>query len=584
MDADAEAHLLACRSVRILLGNCLLDRDGALDRIHRTSKVGHHAVAGGIEDSTAVRFDQSIEDRLVGSQGAKRTDFVQPHKAAVLGDIGRKDYRELSFDDLVVHHRVPLSGAHANSETFDKLDIAFISGLMTCDLHGYATDIPYLRDFKPQLSPAWLDHVALVAGIEPPQRKAGFSWCDLGCGQGVTANILAATHPGGAFHAIDAMPVHIEHARRLAAEAMVPNVRFHCVDFAVAADLDLPLFDYIVAHGVYSWVDNANQGALRRFFDRRLKPGGLVYVSYNAMPGWARDLPFQRLVREFARGAPGDSAARVGAALEFIQALAVTEVPALTPSFIVGELKQRPEDYTPAYLVHELLPGAWQPLYVTEVRSALKTIGLAPVGSATLIENFDLLGLSPNAREMLGAVADGDLRELVRDFCLDQRFRRDVFARNNRRVDRDQRCEALMASDFALARPAATIRYSAATPAGFRPYNNPTARAIVGALANGPCSLAKMTATPPKDLAANVLRLCAIGDVMPVEPGGTPVGALNRAIFRRLDGPEEIHWLGLPCGTALDIDPGLMRRLRDGQEIGEDEFPGWRGFLASHGL
>lgn len=457
---------------------------------------------------------------------------------------------------------------------------------MPRDLHGYATDIPYLRDFKPQLAPAWLDHVALVGAIEPPARETGFAWCDLGCGQGVTANILAATHPRGTFHAIDAMPAHIEHARRLADEAATPNVCFHCVDFTAAAELGLPLFDYIVTHGVYSWVDSANQDALRRFFDRRLKPGGLVYVSYNAMPGWARDMPFQRLACELARGSSGDSVARFAAALEIIRALVAAEAPALAPSFIVSELEQRPEDYTPAYLVHEFMPGAWQPLYVTEVRATMKTIGLAPVGSATLIENLDPLALSRNTREMLGTIADGDLRELVRDFFLDQRFRCDVFVRDTRRLGGERRCEALLKSSFALARPATAIRYSAATPAGFHPYNDPTARAIVGALADRPGSLAEVTpaSASAKDLANNVLVLCAVGDVMPVEPGRAPVGALNRAIFRRLDGPEEIRWLTLPCGTALSVDPGLLRQLRDGEKVDENDFPGWREFFASHGL
>jgi hypothetical protein len=291
-------------------------------------------------------------------------------------------------------------------------------------------------------------------------------------------------------------------------------------------------------------------------------------------------------VRELARGSSGDSAARVDSALEIIRALATAEVPALAPSFIVGELEQRPEDYTPAYLVHEFMPGAWQPLYVTEVRAAMKTIGLAPVGSATLIENLDALVLSKNASEMLGAIADDDLRELVRDFYLDQRFRCDVFARGNRVLDGEQRCDALLASTFALARPAPAIRYLAATPAGFHPYNNPTARAIVGALVDGPRSFAEVASVQasPQDLAPNVRLLCAVGDAMPVEPGRAPVETLNRAIFRRLDGPEQIRWLALPCGTALDVDLSLMRRLRDGEKIDEYEFPGWRGFLASHGL
>lgn len=457
---------------------------------------------------------------------------------------------------------------------------------MPRDLHGYATDIPYLRDFKPMLAPAWLDHVALVAGLEPPRRKRGFAWCDLGCGQGVTANILAATHPRGTFHAIDAMPAHIDHARRLAAKAAIRNANFHCVDFAGAADLDLPPFDYIVAHGVYSWVGSASQRALRRFFDRRLKPGGLAYVSYNAMPGWARDLPFQYLARALAGGFSGNSGKRFAAALGIIRTLAAAKVAALAPSFIVGEIEQRPEDYTPAYLVHEFMPGAWQPLYVTEVRAAMKTIGLAPVGSATLIENLDPLVLSESARAMLGTIADHDLRELVRDFYLDQRFRCDVFARDNRRLSGKQRCKALLASTFALARPAAGIRYSAATSTGFRPYNNPVARAIVSALASGPKPLAETSpiTASTQDLATNILLLCAVGDTMPVEPGRALVETLNRKIFRRLDGPEQIGWLTLPCGTALEVDPSLMRRLRDSEEIDEDEFPGWRGFLASHGI
>ena len=103
---------------------------------------------------------------------------------------------------------------------------------MTPQNPGYGADIPYLRDFKPMLAPAWLDHVALVGGIDPPDRRGGFAWCDLGCGQGVTAAILAATHPGGTFEGIDAMEVHVDHGRRLAAMAAITNVRFHAADFA----------------------------------------------------------------------------------------------------------------------------------------------------------------------------------------------------------------------------------------------------------------------------------------------------------------------------------------------------------------
>jgi SAM-dependent methyltransferase len=443
---------------------------------------------------------------------------------------------------------------------------------MTREDDGYAADIPYLRDFKPMLAPAWLDHVALVAGIEPPARRNGFAWCDLGCGQGVTAAILAATHPSGVFHGIDAMPVHIDHARRLAAAAAIPNLQLHAVDFAAAMGLELPQFDYIVAHGVYTWIGAEVQCALRRFIDRRLKPGGLVYLSYNAMPGWARDLPFQGLLREFGRALPGDDSGRLAAAAGLARALAGAGVASLAASFIVKELQERPQDYAPAYLVHEFMPAAWQPLYVTEVRRDMATIGLQPAGSATLVENLEWMVLDEAARQTLGAITDPDARELVRDYYLDQRFRCDVFARGNRQLSLGERASRLLSSTFVLARPVPAIRYTMTTPAGSFTYDSPAARAIVAELNAG-----RLART--EDL-KTLLTLCAAGDIMPAEPGHASVAHLNRALCDRVGGPEEIRWLALPCGTAVEVDPALLRALRDGLPLDD----GWRGFLASHGL
>src|SRR5579864_4775961 len=205
---------------------------------------------------------------------------------------------------------------------------------------GYVADVPYVAGFKPMLAPAWLDFVALIGGVRPPERGGGFAWCDLGCGQGVTAAVLAATHPAGEFHGIDAMPAHIEHAAGLAADAEAGNAHFHDADFAAALALPLPRFDYIVAHGVYTWVDQNTRAQLRRFIDARLKSGGLVYISYNALPGWTGDLPFQHLVRALADGQAGDSAARFSVAARFIDRLADAGAPSLASSYIVRELRQ----------------------------------------------------------------------------------------------------------------------------------------------------------------------------------------------------------------------------------------------------
>jgi hypothetical protein len=127
-----------------------------------------------------------------------------------------------------------------------------------------------------------------------------------------------------------------------------------------------------------------------------------------------------------------------------------------------------------------------------------------------------------------------------------------------------------------LARPVPAIRYTTPTPAGPFAYDTPAARAVITALASGqPVS----TGDP-----ATLLTLCAAGDIMPAEPGRASVADLNRILCGRIDGPEEIRWLALPCGTAVEVLPGLLRALRDGQSIDDNRFPGWQRFLASHGL
>jgi SAM-dependent methyltransferase len=270
---------------------------------------------------------------------------------------------------------------------------------------GYVTDILYTRGFFRELAPAWLDFIATIAGVAPPARRESFTWCELGCGQGVTTAILAATHPHGRFVGIDMIPGHIDHARRLAQEAAIGNVEFQVANFA-DEEFDLPAFDYIVAHGVYAWIDTTAQAAMRRFIDRHLRPGGLVYLSYNAMPGWAVDLPFQRLLLALAQGLPGDGAARVTTAAERMRPLIAAGAPSLTASTIASKFDELAATVPATYLAHEYMVANWQPLFAAEVRRPLAEIGLIPAGSATCAENFDSFVLRRAEREALEGFDD----------------------------------------------------------------------------------------------------------------------------------------------------------------------------------
>jgi SAM-dependent methyltransferase len=456
---------------------------------------------------------------------------------------------------------------------------------MTFQTTGYITDVPYAWHFARELAPAWLDMVAVVSGIEPPSRER-FSWCELGCGYGLTPAILAATHPGGRFYGIDFNAAHIESANRFAVECEIENIEFHHADFSTAIESVAGGFDYIVLHGVYSWVDKQAQNALLRFIDRHLNPGGLVFVSYNAIPGRAADLPFQRLVRALGLTLSGDSATRCSDAIEIVHTLTELKALALIRSPMATGLLTNPETYNRSYLPHELMSGNWDPLCVTDVRATMRAVGLEPVGSARLMENFDSFVLGQAARKSLLAISDRDARELARDFLINQSFRRDVYIRDGRVLDEDGRRSRLLAVVFALSRPANMVEYASKTPAGHLRYDNAAARTIVAALAHGVRSLADIcaeSALGPDDILANALVLSATGAIRPVERHHLPVKKLNEAIGRRFGGPEEIPFLALPCGTALPVIEEMLPLFNVSETRPARDGGGWADFLSAYG-
>ena len=443
----------------------------------------------------------------------------------------------------------------------------------------YVTDVPYAATFTQYAAPAWLDLTAVLSGVGPPDRKGAFAWCELGCGRGATAAILAATHPGGAFHGVDLMPEHIADARRLAEHSGIANLTLHQGDFGAAAALDLPRFDYIVAHGVYSWIDAPARATLHQFVDRHLAPGGLVYISYNAMPGWAADLPFQYLVRALAGQQEGDSIARFAAAEGVLHRLGGSRWRALRNSPIfAGALTKHRKRLSPAYFAHEYLAPAWQPLYVTEIRAELKRIGLFPAGSATLEDNFDTFMLRAAERRAIDGIADPDLRELARDYVVLKRFRRDVFSREGAQIGEAEQRRRILDQSFMLTCPAASVGYTMATPAGTVRFDNEMSRGIVSALAHTPRTL-RSIAGGKRDLVANALTLAASGTIRPVGPGAGAVDTLNAALGELDTEATPFAFRALPWGTALALDRALRRHLKDGRGLPRRLAP-WADFIS----
>ncbi len=185
---------------------------------------------------------------------------------------------------------------------------------------GYVADIAYIEGFYVQQSPARLALACLFGNVaaELPQPDDAATYLELGCGVGIGALVTAASNPGWQVTAIDYNPAHIAIGAGLARAARLDNIRFMEADLAQLATSPqadaIPQADFVTMHGLWSWVSNEVRAGIVRLLATKTRPGGVVHLSYNALPAWQGALGMQRLIYEAGvrTGGRSDAQAQAG--------------------------------------------------------------------------------------------------------------------------------------------------------------------------------------------------------------------------------------------------------------------------------
>jgi SAM-dependent methyltransferase len=395
--------------------------------------------------------------------------------------------------------------------------------------HGYVTDTSYADKFFRELSPAWLNHVAAINGAAPRILDRPFTYLELGCGFGISTVINAAAFPQGEFHACDFNPTHIEGGVRHAAALGVSNVQFREASFDRLLSLDLPAFDFIVLHGVYSWVGADARYAIRRLIARALKPGGFAYVSYNCLPGWSSEAPLRKLLLELAATAEGGTTERAETALGALKQLSGSKLRYFkaNPSAItaVDAYVRGPSNY----LAHEFLNQTWEPFYSIDVADEMAEADTRYLGSATLVENHPTLVVDALAAEAVAKLATGRQRQLAIDFATNQRFRRDVFVRHPTPLGAAEMTRHVHAAAFGSLGNPAEIATKAKVPRGEIRFQDDFIRELRSLMRGGPMTIGEAVTAlggEGKDsagIARNLIFLVAAGALMPFAKAVRPV-------------------------------------------------------------
>ena len=386
---------------------------------------------------------------------------------------------------------------------------------------GYVTDASYADTFFRELSPVWLNYVAALNGAPPRDLNRPFTYLELGCGFGGSTIVNAGAFPRGEFHACDFNPAHIEGGEQRAAAFEISNIQFHQASFHDLLSLDLPAFDFIVLHGVYSWVGAEARHTIRRVIHEKLKPGGLVYLSYNCLPGWSVEAPLRKLFMELAAAADGDTAKRTQEALSSLQQLSRNKLRYFNanPAAVTAV-----ESYTKGqgnYLAHEFLNEAWEPFYSIDVADEMAEIEMSYLGSATLAENHPALVIDALAAEAVANLRTGRQQQLAIDFAVNQRFRRDVFVGGQERLDHAAATEQVSATVIGSLGNPDRIDTHAKVPRGEVGFQGDFIRDLRSLMHRGSMTIGDTVAAlcgerrSARDITRNVTFLVAAGALTP---------------------------------------------------------------------
>lgn len=312
-------------------------------------------------------------------------------------------------------------------------------------------EVPY--GSKP-LYPTHPDCLATVATLMG-MRPAAVENCrvlELGCATGGNLIPMAATLPDSHFVGIDLSPRQIAEGQKLVDALGLSNIRLAPVSITDVDD-DFGQFDYIICHGVYSWVPPAVQDKILDVCSRNLAPQGVAYVSYNTYPGWHARGMVREMMGFHARRFD-DPGVRVGQARAFLEFVAkgVTEQDTAYARVLREEAEMlRPKaDY---YLFHEHLEDVNQPLYFHEFADRLAARQLQYLGEAWFHTNP--AKLAPDVWETLQQLsADLIALEQYLDFLDNRTFRRTLICHDQVRLDRAPSASIVAKMHMsALARP-----------------------------------------------------------------------------------------------------------------------------------
>ncbi len=309
-------------------------------------------------------------------------------------------------------------------------------------------EVLYPNYVHAQTHPDRLATIATLFGMKPAS-VAESRVLELGCGRGGNLIPLAVSYPNSSFLGVDLSERQIAEGKGLIAALELKNIELRAVsvlDFALSEGK----FDFIICHGVFSWVPEAVRNKLMQIARDHLAPQGVAFISYNTYPGWHQRRMIRDMMLYHSRSfeEPKKQIEQAKAFLTFMTK-AIPEDTAYGRS--LHEEYRSLCNVDESYIFHEQLEEVNEPIYFHEFAALAKEHGLQYVSEVEL-SNLLLDRYPPQVAKVLAGLEVVE-REQYLDFLTRRTFRQTLLCHSEVGLDRNEiasRVERLRVSSAAL--------------------------------------------------------------------------------------------------------------------------------------
>lgn len=310
---------------------------------------------------------------------------------------------------------------------------------------GYVVEENYTQGYYPTLSPTLQKFFTILSGYHPLQTEHE-THMELGIGFGISINIHAATHEA-TFIGNDFNPSQIQSAQILADASKADLTLYEKSFEEMAKRDDLPQCNSISLHGIWSWISDENRDHIMTIIKKCLKPGGIVYNSYNVISGHNAFLPWRVLLYENYQKQNGTPSQRAKLSIEFIESIfqkdenILKNNPRLQAEWLSIEKHHKTGNYS--YLLHEYFNSDWHNFTLIDVAKELSQAKLNFIGSASQNHLLNPIVASKTLQDLLQQESTLVGKEQLQDNLTYNAFRQDFFIKGGLKLSTHEQQEYL---------------------------------------------------------------------------------------------------------------------------------------------